>query len=681
MPIDIKSGYKEVKDKINAYKTYKEVSDSVRDIKNKQSDFISNQRDNITSTLDNIKKFQDKTFRNAPTSFDEFFSLIGVTRGNGGETVSYIKKKLIETAIKIEPEIKEIIKKEIFKSLGCSQQQTYLGVSKESLLSSPTSNQLNGILIPVKSIDIFGSLKNKPDDILGKLFYEKETPSTDDIFKPYGGETPFPFNKELRFRIENESKSYLEEYGDLYNGKSGQPLLDFSYVKQNNEDYISVTLINRNGENKIADFLFDYFETIKLYDSSDFLNQILNALLSTFDIKLALGYGDLRTKSKFLKIVQRILGLCFDNRQEIDISGTAKVSEIDNFDDSIFELTEIDLRQIDDAISNIQNGIIQYEDCNNVKLPINTDSILNEILGFKESYSSSSIEEQVNEIDKILDNITYNEEWARLFPDTLNLKLNFDTDLIKKIPSTIVSAVLSPKVLLPAFVLLKTIESQANETKGAILNDSNQLIKNFDEANAEINNYVNDSMDFLFKFKNFSIQVVSQIGALFLRTLFDILKKDIINLIKPIISDIAKNQLTKKYIIILKLANILVLIANIILDYRKCRSLVEDILKTLNLVTSLVNRGLGATDPIPAALLPLTQFLPGYSPQRATINIIEEMQRLGLPTGPLPDGSPNLMLQFTLASQIGSDREEAENGKVVGVIDPSVPIIIRAKKI
>jgi hypothetical protein len=44
--------------------------------------------------------------------------------------------------------------------------------------------------------------------------------------------------------------------------------------------------------------------------------------------------------------------LCFDDRREIDVSGVAKVAELDGVDDSFFELNEIDLRNIDSEISN-----------------------------------------------------------------------------------------------------------------------------------------------------------------------------------------------------------------------------------------------------------------------------------------------------------------------------------------
>ncbi len=59
---------------------------------------------------------------------------------------------------------------------------------------------------------------------------------------------------------------------------------------------------------------------------------------------------------------------------------------------------------------------------------------------------------------------------------------------------------------------------------------------------------INDGADFLKKYKTFSIQVISKINAEFLRVLYEILKKDIINLVSIIIADAAKSKILKKYL-------------------------------------------------------------------------------------------------------------------------------------
>jgi hypothetical protein len=49
--------------------------------------------------------------------------------------------------------------------------------------------------------------------------------------------------------------------------------------------------------------------------------------------------------------------------------------------------------------------------------------------------------------------------------------------------------------------------------------------------------------------------------------------------------------------------------------------------------------------------------------------VIEEFQKIGLPTGPMPDGSPNLMLQ-SIFSQIGGIETENTNRKTQIFIKP-----------
>jgi hypothetical protein len=90
----------------------------------------------------------------------------------------------------------------------------------------------------------------------------------------------------------------------------------------------------------------------------------------------------------------------------------------------------------------------------------------------------------------------------------------------------------------------------------------------------------------------------------------------------------------------------------------------SNILLLLDTINGLGPKQLISRNNIPLPLLALSQFLPGYSPERATINTIELLQSVGIPTGTLPDGSPNLMLLYNLMSNRGVDTENAENGKV-----------------
>lgn len=82
---------------------------------------------------------------------------------------------------------------------------------------------------------------------------------------------------------------------------------------------------------------------------------------------------------------------------------------------------------------------------------------------------------------------------------------------------------------------------------------------------------------------------------------------------------------------------------------------------------SLAGRFVGNN--IPSFLLAGSEFLPGFSSSRAFINVIEEFQKMGLPTGPMPDGSPNMVLQ-SIFSQIMGNESENTNRKTQIFVKP-----------
>jgi hypothetical protein len=325
-------------------------------------------------------------------------------------------------------------------------------------------------------------------------------------------------------------------------------------------------------------------------------------------------------------------------------------------------------------ISNVQNGIMEFEDCDNIKLPVNSQVLVDELINFRDTLSGDTVESQVQTLGQIIDSISDNPEWSITAPSNLNVKVSIDKSVIKKIPLAVAAAVLSPKNLLPLYTLLAVVQSGATFTYNQAVTETNTTtnqITSFGNQGADIgtqgSNIINSGEDFLKKYKTFAIQVISQINAEFLQVLYEILKKDIVNLVSSIITDVNRSAKLKKYAIILRLVQIALVVSQLVNDYRKCKSLLDNILLLLNLI--------GQTFPvsIPLPLLALSGLLPGTSPERATINAIEGLQAVGIPTGTLPDGSPNLMGLYTLIVNKANDREEAENGKTVVTPDPLIP--------
>jgi hypothetical protein len=682
--LDISSSADSIKGKIKSYKTYNNVSQSARELKASAGDSASKATSQITSQLDKVKNYQKRYLKNPPNSMDQLLGFLGETQGNGSATSRYLRKVMLQAAAKIEPKLSAIVKSETIKALGCSIEQTYKGVSAADLANQPLPllPQAQGIYIPISSIDIFTNLKTEPETPFGKIFYEKLQPSGDNIFKPFGGYEPFPMNKQLYelTSSNNTDRSFSQINGKNYLGKSGQNLFDLQYSKTNSfgvtGDYYRVILIDRedgsgNLSNNVGEFINDYYSTIKLVDTVDIGANIVNILSGAISFKAQVGIGQLNEQSKFDLLVQRILGLCFDSRREIDVSGVAKVAELDGVDDTFFELTEIDLRNIEVAVSNIQNGVMEFEDCDNVKLPVDADSLIEQLVDLRDNLSGQTISDQVAALEAIIDSISQNPDWSVAIPNNFNVAVAIDTNVIKKIPLAVASSVLTPKVLLPLYTLLSVVQSGATYTYNQAVTSANTATSNVNTAignagsdiGASASNVVTNGTEFLKTFKTFSVQVISRINAEFLEVLFEILKRDIINLISSIIQDAAKSRIAKKYAMILRLIQIALVVSQLISDYRKCKSLLDNILLLLN----LVGQSLGLKREIPLGLLALSGLLPGISPEKMTVGAIDALQALGIPTGGLPDGSPNLMLQFNMASNKGISTNIAEDGKIEGI--------------
>ena len=696
MPTDLNQGYGDAKSEISSIKTYIEVSKSAKKLRSTAGNSESQGIPDIASQLNKISEQQKRYLRQPPNSFNQLLDMIGLANGSGSSTLAYLKKILLQTATKIEPEVKKIVSQSAIRAIGCSQEQTFEGITSEQLELTPldTLPVGQGIYIPVQSIDIASILKINVNSKLGKLIYENPTPNvTQNDFKPYGGLRPYPMNKELNLRLQgsNFNNSYKGEFGKFYQGVSGQNLFDFQYSTTNqfgvDQPCYRVALISKvnptglitgGAENKVVDFLEDYYGTIKLFDTVDFTANLINILSGAISMKANLSADEITEESKFKLILERILGLCFDSRREIDVSGISKIAELDGVDQSFFELTEVDLRNIDLEISNIQLGVMEFKDCENVKLPVDFETLVDELIGFRENENLTT-EEQVQSIINITNTLSENPDWKVFLPTNFDTQIALNKDIIKQIPLAVAGSILSPKVLFPIFVLLRVVQNDATGLYNQAVTSANTFIQSANTINGSINNIVNNQVDFLKVFESFNIEVTSKIGAIFIKQLFDILKKDIIFLLKSVIEDIAIGRVNKKLLMINRLTDIALIVQQLVVgiqDYRKCKSLVDEILIILKLLSGFAGRD----SKLPAALLLLTEFLPGTSAERSTINVIKQLQAFGIPTGTLPDGSPNLMALYNLASNKGAEKEEAENGSIDAVgIGPTGPIKIFAK--
>lgn len=637
----LESSFGDVTGKIKSYKAFNQVNEDIKSLKDDASNAFQENKDKLVTQLDKLKEQvtgstsnSKKYAKQIKNQLEELLGVAQQTKGSGLDTSKFLMKKVIKAYRKISPEIKKILTEEVIKTIGCSQEQTF-----------QTGTPL---YIKVSSVDLLDLLKEDPNSDSGKVKYEANPINY--------GTRPFSMNREL-FKTISTNQSYQASAGSLYKGASGQNLFNIQYTTTdgfgNTGDFFKIDLSNRNSipdgstqiinTNRIKDFITDYYATIKIANTTNIFSNLMNGLTGCIDIQANVSNSKISTDEKIGIIIQRILGLCFGDKREIDVQGNAKISEEDDIDDGFFELTDIDLRMIDEKINNTRSGVAQFQDCGDLKLPIDFGSIYNNLLEIENGGNTTSLEQQDETISNLTTTVANNPVWEFLIPTGLNIKVKLNLNFITQLPKALIFAILSPKVLLPLIIMLKSLGQSIVD----VIDDVNNFIKNF---------------------RTFFINLVSRIGALFVREIFELIKRDIAGLVKSIRSTITTNAITKKYAIILSLVEIAMIISRTINDWRQCKSIIDELLALLSLSGTYLGGG------IPLPLLSLSSLLPGYSADRAFINGIEEMQKLGIPTGPMPDGSPNIGMAAMYSSMKGQDTEESQNGKVEIAITTIAPL-------
>ena len=283
--------------------------------------------------------------------------------------------------------------------------------------------------------------------------------------------------------------------------------------------------------------------------------------------------------------------------------------------------------------------MVEFTDCNNVKVPFNYDAVN----GYaQDARNKTSDTDKLDVLNDAIDSISQDENWRLLLPN-VDIDASVKFDFLKQIPKALMMTVLSPKVLFGLMVLVKSLKNTIADA-------------------------VEDLNSFLQAFKDLIIEVMSKIGAIFVEELVKQIKKNIKRLVQNISLDIIKESKDAKIKIITSLIAAALTVAQIVRDYRRCQSVIDELIYLLRIVAANFGQ-----NRLPSFAVALSAARSGMSQTRALANIIEEMQKVGLPTGDLPDGSPNMMIQSKLSDLNGFFTEMQQNGKVQA-FSPPVPV-------
>ena len=640
--MSIKDKFQQASSKVDAYKSTINTAVNEEKLQKLSDGLDSNFQKAKSETLKqlnamgDIKQRAQQEFENV---FDELTKLFKKTmpsgKNTGSSTIDFLIKQVLMASENTKSRIGEIIADEVLKVAGCSEEQEF---------------NTQPIYIPVNDIDLKELLKNDPSSKPWSLRYEKENISV--------GSQPFSMDKELYNRLQNEGVPFTAEYGSSYIGASGAGIFDIEYVTSYPDpvtntpifgDFYKVTLANRlNGDN-LGDFLRDYYGSIDLIDFNMISVEIMNMLTNIIDISGGISVNQKEEQSKFEKILQRILGLCFDNNKEIDVQGTAKLGQLDNIDQSFFEMAPVDLKNIEIEVNNMIQGVTEFTDCNNVKLPVNTETLLDSLTQLIND-DVGNAGQNADNLMGLVNNMSKDQDWKLNIPSGIDLNLNvaINNDFLKIIPKAVMFAILRPKMLLGLQIAMKSVNP----------NFSNILA-------------LSNLQSFVKTFGNFMVNMLSKIAAIFIEELFILLKKNLRILVETLLVEIVKEAKNKQAAMIAGIIFLIIQLIQGFIDYRECKSLVDEILKLLNL-------GAAATGiSLPSFALAASSLLGGFSPTRAMTEVTERLQSIGIPTGDLPSGAVNINMPAIFQQIKGNYQEQLANGKVEVWIPPlAVPPVV-----
>lgn len=469
-----------------------------------------------------------------------------------------------------------------------------------------TNYLLSGTTIQIKpeEIDFLNVLTVNPTTPVGKIVYEPTSPDK---------------GKE---KVNRELYTSFNGVPYLFNTNSNNTLFSMTW-DQTNQLWDVTGFSGKNVEN----FFQDYYSNIEIPDINSILKNTMLMTISGGD-----GSGENISFNKSLnnlnRLVKKLFSICGsekDNSLLKNQNATDLFNENDDNIESYFDFDDVEGIDVDDEDARLRK-VLRFTDCENFEIPVNSTTI-SDFVYFSGKKNLNDL------IDTTLNRVSTQ---AYLSSDSSIPQINFNINLINSfilnLPKSIISSLLSPKIFLPILIVYKVVKS----ISGQVLN-------------------VKDLMKQLSKLFT---TIIKDIFWKFIREFWKLVKIDLISLLSQIIKKIFKNK-KNRYLTILKvLIAFLIKILNEKID--NCYSLFTSIINAIN--TALSTR---SPLQIPGLLLMLSDKLPGYSQDRAFMNIIERLESAGINTGPIYGESSNL--SSLVKSIIDGNIEEIDQNSFVKI--------------
>jgi len=616
----VKDSTKKVKSKIDAIKKINDnpsvLTDSLYDKYLK--DLPSTDELFGKKTDDFLKKRISKK-QNHQNIFEQMIDLVDtfINKGDTNKPIGEFKRtnKSIENLKIGKQKIKKHALTAANRTLDNSKTIVLDNVSKiffagDGICGTNQTFVIDDITISPKEIDFLNILTMNPDNGIGKIVYEPLKTTTDKI----------KFDREL-YKLFVPSET-------IYN-----------FISLNNNSLFDIKFKSDTQKYVVSGLQYESFNTFfdEYYTSITFPD--IEHIIKTSMLFTIQGDGSETTlfnKSldKLERLLQKLMSVCGNQTKRDVLQNLNPIDLFDETDEDIeYYFNFDDVEGIDlDAEDARRRGVLKFRDCNNFEVPKNT-TMIEDFIYFSEK------DNIVTTLDNILNRVAtdaYEKSDSTISLE--NFKLSMMNMFILNIPKAIISSILTPKIFLPIVIAYKAIKN--------IITDI-------------------DIYDLMKKLSKLFYSIIKDLFWFFIREFWKLIKPELIKFLSILVAKIIKNKNKRYLVIVTALIALLTRILQNGID--NCADLFDAVLVT-------INAALSAPRPfnIPGILLGLSHYLPGYSEDRAILNIMERVEASGISLGPIY-GEPNKLVDL-IASIVKGNSEEMDSNSFIAVSNQEITI-------
>ncbi len=468
------------------------------------------------------------------------------------------------------------------------------------------------------------SLKLKPNefDFLNVLSVDPTQATGQIVYEPTTGSTSkLKVNREL----------YESFGGTTFDMRtpSGNSMFEMNWSGDTQE--WTVSGLSNTVPYKVEEFFNDYYSSIELPDIEHIVKTSMLMTIQSGETHPLLEKG----MTHLNRLLSKLMAICGTPTDRNDLSKQTPVDLFDENDQDIelyFNFDDVEGIDLDDEDGRYRK-VLKFTDCNNFEVPVDKTMLEDFIyLGYKKNLNDL--------VDSTLNRAATNafEQSDSSIP-AVQFNLNILNLFILNLPKALVMSVFTPKFFLPIILMYKVLKLTANQV-----------------------------VDILTSMKNLSKlfwAIVKDLFWLFIREFWKLIKVDLLAFVMKIVKKILKNKYKRYVVIITALIALLTKILEEGID--NCFAIFNAILSSIQMALSL-----SSPISIPGILLGLSDKLPGYSQDRAYLNISERLERAGISLGPIFGEDNNL--PTIIKSIIDGNTEEIDTNSFIKVTNKEMII-------